>query len=104
MADLFLMLIKINAELKNDPKLADRIEEIEAEYMKKYESLGRSIAHVALEGPWDFALLFPGSRESVMDLERSIRSSAPQVQSVEELLTMPATELDDFVRSLRSRA
>jgi hypothetical protein len=92
----FLMLIKVSAKLKGDPRLlADSIREIEEDYMKKYGHFGASVRHAALIGPWDFALWFPGSPESVIYLTTAIAKKAP---GESETLTMAAMEMDTFTR------
>lgn len=102
MSDLSLMLIKINPDLRGDRRLANWIEEIDRDYMARYPLLA-SIAHVKLEGPWDFGLLFHGTSDSVAYLEDAIRRKGPTA-SIQDVLTMPAIDLDDYTRSLRTQA
>jgi hypothetical protein len=99
MADLCLMLIKIDPDLPRDAQLADWIDEIDSDYMSHFPSF-LSLAHVKLDGSWDFALLFHATAESITYLEQSIRSKGP-TGSIVEILAMPAINLDDYTASLR---
>lgn len=99
MDQLFLMLITISEDLKRDRRLPTWIDEIERAYMDEF--FVPSVAHVALEGPFDFALLFRSSAEGVQFLERAIRERGG---SAVEILTMRATELDDYLGRSRSTA
>ena len=95
MAQLYLMLIKVTPTVLAKPELRGWIDDIDRDYMEKYRHLGMSMAHIALEnGDWDFALLFPGSDESVEYLTGQIMGKA----SGTKIQTMNATELDDFGR------
>jgi hypothetical protein len=90
---LFLMLIKVTSAVRSHPSLVGWMNEIETSYMDQYGSLGASAAHLVLDGqPWDFALLFPGSLESVNYLTARIMSFASDTI----ILTMQATDLDAF--------
>ena len=92
MDQLFLMLIAITDGLKRDGgQLAAWMDEIEGGYMDEFAV--PSVAHVALQGPFDFALLFRSSPEGVMFLENAIRERGG---SGVWILTMPATELDEY--------
>jgi hypothetical protein len=89
----FLMLIKTGETLKHNPMLVEWIGEIEQDYMHRFGFFGPSVAHLALDGPWDFALVFPGSEESANYLAESIAAKAP---GQTEILTLKGTDLDDF--------
>lgn len=87
------MLIRVQQEIRNNPQLLGWIDDIEAGYMGTFGVLGASLAHVVLEEEWDFALVFPGSEESVAFLSAEITGRAPgQV----EILTLRGIDLDDF--------
>jgi hypothetical protein len=87
------MLIKVTPTRKLSQVLASWIDEIEDDYMDRFEAFGPSLAHLVLDdGPWDFALLFPGSTESAHYLEQAILGK----DSDTEILTMPGRDLDDF--------
>lgn len=87
------MLIKVSAAVKSNPQLLGWINEIENDYMARFGSFGPSLAHLALTDQWDFALVFPGSEESVGYLGNAIASKAP---GQTEILTLRGTNLDDF--------
>jgi len=90
---LFLMLIKVHPTVKSNPQLLDWINEIDADYMERFGELGASLAHIVIEEEWDFALVFPGSEESVAYLSNQIHQRAPgQV----DILTLRGTNLDDL--------
>jgi hypothetical protein len=95
MNNLFLMLIKVTNPdlLANRAQLVSWIDEIEEAYMDEFGDFGASVAHLALNGPWHFALVFPGSQESVASLTDAIQSKAP---GQTEILTLQGTDLDDF--------
>src|SRR5512141_1308726 len=91
---LYVMLIKVNATVMRSRDLVRWIDDIETSYMEQFGSLGVSLAHVALdEGPWNFALVFPGSEASVRYLTDQISSRAP---GQTEFLTMKGKDLDQF--------
>jgi hypothetical protein len=93
--NLFLILIKVTnpSVLANKPQLVAWIDEIETAYMDEFGELGASVAHIAFDGPWHFALVFPGSQESVTFLTNAISSKAP---GQTEILTLQGTDLDTF--------
>jgi hypothetical protein len=93
--NLFLMLIKVTnpSVLANKPQLVAWIDEIETSYMSLSGQFGASVAHLVLNGPWHFALVFPGSQESVVFLTTAIESKAP---GQTEILTLQGTNLDAF--------
>jgi hypothetical protein len=99
MSDLYLMLIKVAPTLARNATLADWIDDIDSDYMTHFPELV-SLAHVKLDGAWDFGLLFHGTAESVQYLDSAIRSKGPS-GSIVEILTMPAVDLDDYTDSLR---
>jgi hypothetical protein len=92
---MFLMLIKVSAGvLANRAQLISWIDEIEDDYMERFGHFGASAAHLELTGaPWHFALVFPGSQESVTFLTNAIESKAP---GQTDILTLEGTNLDDF--------
>lgn len=92
-SQLFLMLIKVSETLKNHESLKTWIDEIEVNYMAEFGSYGSSVSHLVLTGPWDFALVFPGSTESVASLTAAVEARGG---GGVEILTMPATDLDQF--------
>jgi hypothetical protein len=73
-----------------NPSLAGWIAEIENDYMSRFGDLGASVGHLALNGPWHFALVFPGSEESVAYLTGQIKDRASDT----EILTMSGIDLD----------
>jgi hypothetical protein len=99
MSELCLMLIKVNPNLTRNAQLAAWIDEIDADYMSHFP-LMPSAAHVKLDGPWDFALLFRATEESIAYLEAAIRNKGPE-GSIAEILSMRATDLDNYTASLR---
>jgi|1185.fasta_scaffold11059_2 hypothetical protein len=92
------MMIKVTPTVRANPSLLDWINDIETDYMEKYGDFGASMAHLVLEGPWNFALLFPGSDESVAYLSSQILSKAGDT----EILTMAATDLDELRGGLQT--
>jgi uncharacterized protein with GYD domain len=93
--DTFLLLIKANAEAKKDPqKMASLIKEIDHAYMAQFKSISITLGHVALIGPYDFAILFTGTHESAMRLSLLISQKGGGMY---ETITMPAVQLDDFI-------
>ena len=88
----FLMLIKVTAMVRSNHNLVGWINEIEETYMERFGVFGASAAHLVLDGPWDFALLFPGSAEAVEYLSFQILKKASDTI----ILTMEATDLDVF--------
>jgi hypothetical protein len=93
MPELYLMLIRVTQEIRESASLAGWITEIHDDYMGRFENLGASVAHVVFEeGPWHFALVFPGSEESVEYLTNQIlaRSDSTEIQ------TMRGTDLDTW--------
>jgi hypothetical protein len=94
----FVMLIKVTQGVKRNPALVGWMDEIEADYMTKFGRFGLSIAHLALDGPWDFALVFPGSKESASYLGSEILRRDPDT----EIQTMEGIDLDDFKARFRA--
>ena len=87
------MLIRVEQTLRNHPQLIEWINEIDADYMERFGHFGMSLAHVVLEEEWDFALVFPGSDESVAYLSAQINQRAPgQV----EILALRGSNLDNL--------
>ncbi len=91
------MLIKVNPTVMQNSSLAGWITDIENDYMDRFGVIGASVGHVALNGPWHFALLFPGSEESVAHLTNQIRERAADT----EILCMSGIDLDHW-RSQRA--
>jgi hypothetical protein len=94
----YLMLIKATPRVKSEPQqLVTWIGDIEKEYMEKFRHISMSMAHLAFrDAPWDFAVVFTGSQESVDFLTRQIHDKAP---GQAELLTMKGIDLDVFKAS-----
>ncbi len=97
---LFVMMIKVAEAVRYDPHLVEWMDEIEKDYMQKYGRYGLSLAHVALDGPWQFALVFPGSKEAAAYLQNEIERRAPGQTQIE---TMEGVDLDDFKARLSGR-
>ncbi len=95
----YVFLIKVSAATLREPDLARWIEEIEQEYMNRFGGIGSSLAHIKLDdGPWDFALVFPGSEASVRYLTEEISRRSP---GQTECLAMRGRDLDEFRADLR---
>jgi len=87
------MLIRVQQTVRNHPQFLEWINEIDSDYMERFGHLGMSLAHVVLEEEWDFALVFPGSDESVAYLTDQINQRAPgQV----EILALRGSNLDNL--------
>ena len=99
---LYVFLIRVSAPTLRDASLAQWIDEIEEDYMSKFKSIGMSIAHCKLDdgAPWNFALVFPGTEESVNYLTDQITSRARGT----EVLAMRGEDLDQFTARLRRTA
>jgi hypothetical protein len=93
----YLTLVKLNGEAKaNRSTLLETIKEVSEGWMRQFGPSGFfTIAHVALIGPYDFAMLYTGSTESAIYLAARIGE-----RRVGEIVTMPAIDLDTFTRML----
>lgn len=91
----YLMLIKVTERtMRESTQLVSWIKDIDREYMEKWRDISMSAAHLAFEdGPWNFALVFTGNKDSVTSLTRAINERAP---GQTEILTLEGIDLDDF--------